>query len=229
MPQASSQETSPATATTPCDLRRLVDFTEPRRDDTCLDIGPGTSGLATAIRPWVREVTSAAPGSLPSEEFTLITARLALARTDDPVRLVRDLLRLCSGRVVLAELVRTRAGDGDRIERLRDPAHNAMRTFHELLDALERAGGWARRLDVFTIERPVEPWLAEAHEPDQIRQELSDELDGGPATGVRPRMVGGELWCAQSWTYLAVEPVKRGKRTRSLKPVGRRAPEPPPR
>jgi hypothetical protein len=195
-----------------------VDFTEPRRGDTCLDIAPGTSELASAIRPWVREITCAGAGSLPAGTFTLVTARLALARTDDQVGLVRDLLCRCTGRLVLADLVRTRAGDGDRMERLRDPAHTAMRTFPELLDVLERAGGWVRRLDVFTIERPVEPWLAEAREPERIRKDLSAELDGGPQTGSRPRLIGGEMWFAQSWAFFAVEPVK---------PVNRRAPAPP--
>jgi len=217
--QASSQATSEAKTPT-CHLRRLVDFAEPRRDDTCLDIAPGTSGLASAIRPWVRDVTSAAAGALPAETFTLVTARLALARTDDQVGLVRDLLRVCAGRLVLADLVRTRAGDGDRIERLRDPAHTAMRTLPELLDVVERAGGRARRLDVFTIERPVEPWLAEASEPDLIRQELGEELDGGPRTGSRPRMIGSELWFTQSWAYFEVEPA--AKPARSVRSLRRR-------
>jgi hypothetical protein len=223
VPQVSSQATKKPTA---CHLRRLVDFAEPRRDDSCLDIASGTSGahgLASAIRPWVRKVTSATPGLLPSGTFTLVTAQLALGRTDDQVGLVRDLLRGCAGRLVLADLVRTRAGDGDRIERLRDPAHTTMRTFRELLDVLERAGGWARRLDVFTIERPVEPWLAEAHEPERIRQELGEELDGGPRTGARPRMIGDELWFTQSWAYFAVEPVKP---VEPVKAVRRWAPAP---
>ena len=225
MAQASSQATSEATTPT-CDLRRLVDFAEPRIDDTCLDVAPGPSGLAEAIRPWVRDVTSAAAGALPAETFTLVTARLALARTDDQARLVRDLLRACSGRLVLADLVRTRAGDGDRIERLRDPEHTPMRTLSELLDVLERAGGRARRLEVFTIERPVEPWLAEASEPDLIRQELADELDGGPQTGSRPRMIGSELWFTQSWAHFAVEPAKPAKSMKSLRSVRRRVAAP---
>lgn len=188
-------------------LRRLVDFAEPRRDDTCLDIAP--SGLADLIGPWVRDVTSAPAGSLPDGSFTLVTAQLALAHTpkSDQVKLVRDLLRVCRGRLVLADLVRTRAGDCDRLEHLRDPAYVAMRTFPELLDVLRKAGGWARRFDVFTIERPIEPWLADAEDPDRIRKELDDELEGGPWTGSRPRMIGNELWFTQSWAYFAVEPV----------------------
>jgi hypothetical protein len=189
-----------------------VDFAEPRRDDTCLDITAGTSGLAAAIRPRVRELTSATAGALPSGRFTLVTARLALGRAEDQIGLVRDLLEVCGGRLVLADLVRTRAGDGGHIERLRDPAHTTMRTMTELVELLRRAGGWTRRLDVFTIERPIEPWLAEARDPDRIRRELADELDGGPVTGARPRMIGSELWFAQSWAYFAVEPINRARR-----------------
>jgi hypothetical protein len=190
-------------------LRRLVDFAEPRRDDTCLDVGSGTSELASAIRPWVRDVTTADARQLPSGRFTLVTARLTLGRSDDQVGLVHEMLKVCGGRLVLADLIRTRAGDCDRIERLRDPAHTTMRTFPELLHLLQRAGGWARRLEVFTIERPIEPWLAKARDPERIRRELAAELDGGPATGARPRMIGNELWFAQSWAFFAVEPVSR--------------------
>jgi hypothetical protein len=211
VPQASSQASNQVSGTA-CDLRRLVDFAEPRRDDTCLDIAAGASGLAAAIRPRVRELTSATAGALPSGRFTLVTARLALGRSEDQIGLVRDLLAVCGGRLVLADLVRTRAGDGGHIERLRDPAHTTMRTKSELIELLRRAGGWTRRLDVFTIERPIEPWLAEAREPERIRRELADELEGGPVTGSRPRMIGSELWFAQSWAYFAVEPISRPRR-----------------
>ncbi len=208
MPPASPQTRKPA-ARKVSHLRRLVEFAEPRRDDTCLDIAHGASGLASALRPLVRDVTSATAGTVPSGRFTLVTARLELGRSADQVGLVRDLLRVCDGRLVLADLVRTRAGDGDRIERLRDPEHTTMRTLPELLDLLKQAGGWVRRLDVFTVERPVEPWLAGAREPQRIRRELVAELEGGPPTGARPRLIGSELWFAQSWAHFAVEPVRR--------------------
>jgi hypothetical protein len=221
VPQASSPARGQATPTAG-HLRRLVDFAEPRRDDTCLDLAP--SGLAGLLRPWVREVTSADAGSLPPGSYTLVTACLALARTrpGDQVRLVRDLLRVCGGRLVLADLIRTRAGDGDRLERLRDPAYVAMRTFPELLDVLRKAGGYTRRLDVFTIERPVEPWLATAPDPERIRRELGDELDGGPRTGSRPRLIGSELWFTQSWAYFAVEPIGQARTLERTRPFSLR-------
>jgi hypothetical protein len=206
VPQASSQATETGRDKT-CHLRRLVDFAEPRRDDTCLDVGTG-SELTAVIRPLVRDVTGAAPESLPSGPFTLVVAWLALSRSQDPAGLLRGMLAVCKGRVVVADLIRTRAGDGERIERLRDPARTAMRSMPELLDLVRRAGGWTRRLDGFTIERPIEPWLAQAKDSARIREELAAELDGGPVTGARPRMVGRELWFAQSWAFLAIEPAK---------------------
>jgi hypothetical protein len=199
MPQASAHATDTA-----CHVRRLVDFAEPRPDDTCLDVGCGTSDV---LGPWVQRVTSADAASVPEGPFTLITARLTPTPDADPVALIQRLLGVCAGRLVIADLVRTRAGDCGRIERLRDPARTTTRTFDELVDLVREAGGETRRLDVFTIERPIEPWLAETDDRDHIRAELAAELDGGPKTGARPRLIGRELWFTQSWAYVAVEPV----------------------
>jgi hypothetical protein len=196
-------------------VRRLVDFAEPRPDDTCLDVGCGTSDI---LDPWVERVTSADAASVPEGPFTLITARLTTTPDADPVALVRRLLGVCAGRLVIAELIRTRAGDCGRIERLRDPARTATRTFDELVDLVREAGGRTRRLDVFTIERPIEPWLAEADDCDHIRAELTAELDGGPKTGARPRLIGRELWFTQSWAYVAAEPVNGDRSEEALRP-----------
>ena len=46
------------------------------------------------------------------------------------------------------------------------------------------------------VERSLEPWLAQTHTPkrvaNQIRKALQADLEGGPATGFRPRDVGGD-------------------------------------
>ncbi|MCO5993096.1 class I SAM-dependent methyltransferase [Actinoallomurus rhizosphaericola] len=198
MPQVSAHASETA-----CHLRRLVDFAEPRPDDTCLDVGCDTSGL---LGPWVREMTSADAASVPEGPFTLITARLTPTPDADPVALIRRLLGVCAGRLVVADVVRTRAGDSGRVERVRDPDRTTTRTFDELVELVREAGGQTRRLDVFTIERPVEPWLAASDGGDDLRAELTAELDGGPKTGARPRLIGRELWFTQSWAYVAAEP-----------------------
>ncbi|MCO6011235.1 class I SAM-dependent methyltransferase [Actinoallomurus purpureus] len=204
MPQASAHALSEAA----CHLRRLVDFAEPRLDDTCLDLDCGTSDV---LNPWVRHVTSADAASVPEGPFTLITACLTPTPDTDPVALIQRLFGVCAGRLVISDLVRTRGGDSGRLERLRDPARTATRTFRELMDLVREAGGETRRLEVFTIERPIDPWLADVDDGDRIRNELTAELDGGPKTGARPRLIGRELWFTQSWAYVAAEPARASR------------------
>ncbi|RFU43123.1 SAM-dependent methyltransferase [Actinomadura logoneensis] len=146
--------------------------------------------------------------------FTLVTARFTLFHLGPPERTLRELLRVCrrDGRVVVADLVRgnTAGTDRDRIERLRDPNHRGTPSIAGLTELVVSTGANVRRLDVFTVERPLEPWLAGAPDPDAadvIRTELLDEVDGGPRTGAKPRIIGGELWFTQSWAHLAVEPI----------------------
>jgi SAM-dependent methyltransferase len=141
--------------------------------------------------------------------FTLVTAQLALNSLADPLASVREMLRVCrpDGRLVIAGRVRTSAASaaGDRLERLRDPAHAGTPVLSRLTGLLAEAGADVRRLDVFVVERPCEPWLAgcDGARADQIRAALIAEIDGGPRTGARPRMIAGELWFTQSWAHIA--------------------------
>ncbi|HEU5157009.1 MAG TPA: methyltransferase domain-containing protein [Streptosporangiaceae bacterium] len=144
--------------------------------------------------------------------FTLVTAQLALNSLADPLTSVREMLRVCrpDGRLVIAGRVRTNAASAarDRLERLRDPAHTGTPALSRLTGLLAEAGAQVRRLDVFVVERPAEPWLAGCDDmrADLIRAALFAEIDGGPPTGVRPRMIGGELWFTQSWAHIAAVP-----------------------
>ncbi|TDD83135.1 class I SAM-dependent methyltransferase [Actinomadura rubrisoli] len=146
--------------------------------------------------------------------FSLVTARFSLYNLGEPEHVLRELLRVCrpDGRLIIADLVRGNlAGpDRDRIERLRDPDHPGTPSIARLTEMITSAGASIRRLDVFTVERPVEPWLAGAADEaaaDRIREALTDEVDGGPRTGAKPRMIGGELWFTQSWAHVAAEPI----------------------
>jgi len=197
-------------------VRRLIAFTEPNPQDICLDVATGDVALAPVMSPWVAALSTADAAVMPADQgkFTLVTSLLSLSRTPDPVAIVRGMLRVLKpgGRLVLADLVRTRitSGQRDRIERLRDPAHTTTRTIDGLATLVTDAGGDIRRLEVFSIERPIAPWLAESPgaAADLIRDELMEELDGGPATGTKPRLVGGELWFTESWAHIAAHPVR---------------------
>ncbi|TYK49668.1 class I SAM-dependent methyltransferase [Actinomadura decatromicini] len=146
--------------------------------------------------------------------FSLVTARFSLYNLGDPDHVLRELLRVCrpGGRVIIADLVRGNlAGpDRDRIERLRDPDHPGTPSIARLTEMITSAGGSIRRLDVFTVERPIEPWLAGSCDDataERIRTALVDEVDGGPKTGAKPRVIGGELWFTQTWAHVAAEPI----------------------
>ncbi|MES9543106.1 MULTISPECIES: class I SAM-dependent methyltransferase [unclassified Actinomadura] len=166
--------------------------------------------------PARRDPVKADATALPYRDntFSLVTARFSLYTLGDPDDVLRELLRVCrpSGRVVIADLVRGNLSgpERDRIERLRDPDHPGTPSIARLTEMITSAGGSIRRLDVFTVERPVEPWLAGARDDaaaDRIREAMLDEVDGGPRTGAKPRVIGGELWFTQSWAHVAAEPI----------------------
>nr|WP_237417955.1 methyltransferase domain-containing protein [Actinomadura rayongensis] len=185
-----------------------MEFSAPASGDLCLDVAGGGEELAGALRERVRRVVTAdAPGDacvLPYAErsFSLVTCRPSLRSLGEPAAVVRELLRVCApdGRVVLAELVR-----GD----LTATGHAAPgSSVTELTGLIASAGGTIGRVDAFTAERPLDPWLAASDTPDadRIRRTLLREVDGGRVTGARPRVIGGELWFTQSWAHVAIRP-----------------------
>ncbi|HEX6467843.1 MAG TPA: methyltransferase domain-containing protein [Streptosporangiaceae bacterium] len=197
----------------------LPPATPPRRVLT----GPPatTAGTTAPPRPRGRPATLppvlASTLALPYKDraFTLVTAQLALHSLADPLTAVREMLRVCrlDGRLIVAGRVQASAGSAanvarDRLERLRDPAHAGTPSLSRLTGLLATAGADVRRLDVFVVERPAEPWLAGCDRTvaDVIRSALFAEIDGGPCTGVRPRLIGGEIWFTQSWAHIAATP-----------------------
>lgn len=190
------------------------------RDLTRGGLTPAGSAEETSRTPTVMFAAPGGPAGRPAVSlgyddgaFSLVTAHFAVCRLPDPAAALRELLRVCrpDGRVIVADLVRpdlTGAGR-DHIERLRDPGRAPIPTLSDIGAMIAAVGGRLTRLDLFTVQRPVEPWLAEGSDKttaDRVRTAFLDELDGGPATGSVPRLINGELWFTQSWAYLAIEP-----------------------
>jgi SAM-dependent methyltransferase len=197
-------------------LRRLVDFAEPTPDDVCLDVARGDDRpVATAIRSRVRDLTAVdleRALSLPYADnaFTLVTARYPVHQRADPGAALREMLRVCrpGGRLILADRIKTNSMAAERA-----PLQVSLPSLTRLTGSLADAGAEVRRLDVFVVERPAEPWLAGCDDARaaEIRRALVAEIDGGPATGARPRVIGGELWFTQSCAHIAAVPrVRRG-------------------
>ncbi|GAB3662584.1 hypothetical protein GCM10027589_25570 [Actinocorallia lasiicapitis] len=208
-------------------LDRLVEFAEPSPTDHCLDVAYGPSPVAAALAPAVRRVTTVGIGPEPSGElsgnpaalpyadasFSLVTARFALHRLGDPRAALREMLRVChpAGRLVVADLARTNQSSDhrDALERVRDPSYRATPPIGDFTAMIESAGATVTKLDLVTVERPAEPWLTAARSPriaDHLREVLLAEVDGGPKTGARPRMIGGELWFTQTWAHITAVP-----------------------
>lgn len=144
--------------------------------------------------------------------FTLVITRLALHQVADPVAVVREMARVSrpGAALIVADLVRPAdvpdGVDVDRLERLRDPSHGTILSEERITGLLADAGAEVRRTDRFEHVRPLEPWLAMSQTPEDvaagIRAELRAELDGGPATGLRPSLVDGELNFTHSYIHV---------------------------
>ncbi|MBG6087407.1 class I SAM-dependent methyltransferase [Actinomadura viridis] len=186
------------------------------RHVTALDLTPAmlAQGKREADRDAITNITFTRgdAASLPyaDRSFTLVVTRFSLHQVADPEAVVAEMARVSrpGAALIIADLVRPEglAADPDRIERLRDPSHGVLLTEARVIELVTAAGAEVRRAERFEFSRPLEPWLALAHtEPEaaaQIRKELEAELAGGPATGMRPAMVDGELHFTHSYLYL---------------------------
>ncbi|MFI6517421.1 class I SAM-dependent methyltransferase [Spirillospora sp. NPDC050679] len=201
------------------------------RHVTALDLTPAmlAQGKREADREGVTNLTFTRGDAtaLPylDRSFTLVVTRFSLHQVADPAAVVAEMARVSrpGAALIVADLVRTEGeagesgdaeggaeggagGDADRIERLRDPSHNALLTERQITDLLTGAGAEVKRTDRFDHVRPLEPWLALSRTPEeaaaQIRKELADELSGGPATGMRPSVVDGETHFTHSNVFV---------------------------
>ncbi|WP_171167692.1 class I SAM-dependent methyltransferase [Streptomyces sp. I05A-00742] len=148
------------------------------------------------------------------DSFSLVLTRFSLHHVASPEAVVRELVRVCrpGGRILVADMVRRPelGGDPDRIERLRDPSHGTMLTVDRITELLADAGARITASEVIDVQRPLAPWLEQAGTPEetarQIERELSEELDGGPVSGMRPVTLDGRLNYTQSWAQLIAIP-----------------------
>jgi SAM-dependent methyltransferase len=203
-----------------------------RPDDLALDVAAGTGRAARSLAPRVRAVVAVdatpemlARGRAAAREegranivfqqgdavalpflagsFDVVVCRLALHHMDDPAAAVAEMRRCLrpGGRLLLADLVAhpdpAVAAEQNRLERLRDPSHARALDAQELARLAGTDDVVAR-----TIERPLEPWLAQTSTPPEaaaaIRTRLEAEPAGGPPTGFRPRRDGDALLFSQT-------------------------------
>jgi ubiquinone/menaquinone biosynthesis C-methylase UbiE len=145
-----------------------------------------------------------------ARSFSLVVTRFSLHHFGDPLGALREMVRVSrpGAGLILVDIVRPEGpGDPDEIERLRDPSHAALLTADQIGELLAEAGAEEKRRESFEVVRPVGQWLEQSRTPpdaaERIRAELTAELAGGPPTGLRPELVGGELSFTHSHVFLA--------------------------
>ena len=75
----------------------------------------------------------------------------------------------------------------NRLERLRDPAHERLLTADELARLVDTDD-----VEVRDVVRPLEPWLDQTATPEPVRDEIRAAL-ARPGSGFRPTQKDGEL------------------------------------
>jgi ubiquinone/menaquinone biosynthesis C-methylase UbiE len=150
-----------------------------------------------ALRNVVFMLADAAALPFMDGSFDVVVSRYALHHFEDPAVQVGEMRRVLrpGGRLAVADLICDPdpeiAARQNHLERLRDPSHTRMLPLDELA---ELVGG--TDVEFRDTERQLERWLAQTQTPkraaNQIRKALKAELEGGPATGFRPRDVGGD-------------------------------------
>lgn len=128
----------------------------------------------------------------------IVMSRFSLHHIPDPRDVIAEMKRVVTrdGQVAVTDLISTdspaAAAEHNRLERLRDPSHVRALTRGELERLLTGAGLKLLRSGVHQHETELDEWLSLTQTPAEaereIRRALQNELDGGPATGMRPVM-----------------------------------------
>ena len=152
--------------------------------------------------------------SLPcrSGAFDLVASRFAVHHLAAPRAALQEMARVCrlGGRVAVIDLVspddEALASAYNRLERARDPSHTRALTVEELREVMQRCG--INVIDTLAREVPVHlaRWMEMSDTPTATRraiiEELTRELNGGGATGLRPFVREGELMFTHTWVIM---------------------------
>jgi ubiquinone/menaquinone biosynthesis C-methylase UbiE len=146
--------------------------------------------------------------------FDLVTCRFAVHHFADPAQQIAEMVRACrrGGRVAIVDLVafdESLGAEHDKLERLRDPSHTRALPAREIAELLSESGAAVTHETTHDQRLALDRWLAQAEPSDDaasaVRAALEAELDGGPATGMRPLVHDDALHFVQRWAILVAE------------------------
>ncbi len=144
--------------------------------------------------------------------FALVACRLAMHQVEDPLRCLREMVRVCQtgGYVAVIDITSSEdpgtADTHNRLERLRDPSHGYALPPSQLRKMAEGYGLEIVKSASFEAHRNLESWMDLTETPPEARAvitaELERELDGAPATGMHPFRQDGVLMFSHLWFML---------------------------
>jgi ubiquinone/menaquinone biosynthesis C-methylase UbiE len=167
---------------------------------------------ANGLRNILFEVGDAAHLPYLDASFDLVTSRFAVHHFENPAIQLAEMARVCrpGGRLGIIDMIALpdprAAREHNRLERLRDRTHTEALPLEALMGLLTQLGVQVARHSTQDAPLALEPWLASAQTPptaqEEIRAAFRAELDGGPATGMRPFLRDGNLYFTQTWAVV---------------------------
>ena len=149
----------------------------------------------------------------PNDSFHMVVSRFSIHHFEKPHIQIGEMVRVCrpGGTVGVIDLVSPNDGmlaaTYNRLERMRDQSHTRALSARELKGVVRNAGLEIVRTASREVEVSVHRWLdlagTETDRRRTILEELTQELKGLGATGMRPFMRDNELMFVQTWILVA--------------------------
>ena len=143
------------------------------------------------------------------EAFDLVVTRFSLHHFANPREPLQEMVRVCrrGGKVAVIDLVSPDdpavAVTYNHLERLRDPSHLRALTAEELQQLMRKSGLNLVHTASRDVEVHLERWLdltrAAPEAGQTIRTALTQDLQGGQTTGMRPYLHGQALKFLHAW------------------------------
>ena len=239
--QATAYAANPVIAD-PERVARLVYAVHPTSQDRVLEVATGPGYVAMGFAAVAREVVGVdlteAPLAIAEQrrqeqglpnvrfqladasrlpfadgEFDVVVCRLAFHHFEQPPRMLREMVRVCTpqGTVAVEDIVVSehpaRGAYQNHFENLRDPSHTAAFSLSMLLKLFAEAGLEVGQVSTGHLQQVVERWMANAQTPDdkaaQVRHLI--EQDGlHDLSGTQPFRNADGQWCFTQSTAIVV-------------------------
>jgi len=114
----------------------------------------------------------------------------------------------CGGQLVIKDMEAAEEAlrdTQDKIEAMRDPSHVKNRSRNEFLALYEQYGYTVTKLEATKGQKSLTDWVALTKTPngvvEEIKKQLTVEMENGGPTGFRPHLQNGEIFFEQRFVF----------------------------